>query len=364
MDLGNNIKYYRNKQGLTQEKLAEKMGVSVGAVSKWESGANCPELPLLLRLAQTFQVSLDALTGFELNSQHREMCLTRLKDLTRAKEYEDGLEEVKDILKSYPNDFQVLFDSARFFQLKGIEEADKPSLERAISLYRKVIHFIEQNNNPHVNQEVVENIIAKLLIEVGKYTEALEILKKNNSYNINDFAIAETMVRYLGQSDQALPLLSQEFYLLVSKFFQVCFTFAQAYYHLGRLEEAGDILHRAWPLLDSFLQPDRVSIFDKLLVIYKTHEAVILQGLGQIDQTAQALQEAKTAALRFDQEPNYNLQGLPHFFLEDNYLVYDDFGQNSLEAIGETLLALSADASYTLWKQIQEEQHEENEEEK
>lgn len=360
MNLGNNIKYYRNKQGLTQEKLAEKMGVSVGAVSKWESGANCPELPLLLRLAQTFQVSLDALTGFELNSQHREMCLARLKDLTRAKQYEDGLEEVKDILKSYPNDFQILFDSARFFQLKGIEEADKPSLEQAIFLYRKAIHFIEQNDNPHINQEVVENIIAKLLIEVGKYTEALEILKKNNSYNINDFAIAETMVHYLGQSAQALPLLSQEFYVLVSKFFQICFTFVQAYYQLGRLEEAEDILQRAWPLLDSFLQPDRISIFDKLLVIYKTHEAVILQELGQIDLSAKALREAQKAALRFDQDPNFNLQGLPHFYLEDNYFVYDDFGQNSIKAIGETLLALSADASYKLWEQIQEEKHAKN----
>lgn len=355
MNLGNNIKAYRKKLGLTQEALAEKMGVSVAAVSKWESGANFPELPLLLRLAQTFQVSLDALTGFELNSQHREICLARIKQLTRDKQYPEGAAEVEEILTSYPNDFQILFDSARFFQLKGIEQAHKPSLKRAIELYRKAIRFLDQNDNPHINQEVIENIMAKLLIELGQYTEALSILKKNNRYNINDYLIAETMVRYLKQSDQALPLLSQEYYLLLSKLFSLSLTFAQAYYQLGQLEAALDMLQRSWPLLGSFIQADRVSIFDKMQVIYQAHEAAIFQALGQTDKCVEALREAKKAALRFDQGPNFNLQGFPHFYLQDNYYVYDGFGQDTLSAIGEALLALPADKAYKLWEQIKEE---------
>ncbi|MDO5033706.1 MAG: helix-turn-helix transcriptional regulator [Eubacteriales bacterium] len=355
MELGKRIKAYRKQLGLTQENLAEKMGVSVGAVSKWEAETNCPELPLLLRLAQTFQVSLDALTGFALDNQHRETCLKRLKDLTRHKQYEQGQAEVEEILCSYPQDFHILFEAARFYHLAGIEQDRQTDLERSVFLYRKAIPFLQQNSNPHITREVLENIIAKLLIALGEYEEALQILRKNNANNINDFLIAETQVKHLKQSEQALPLLSQELYLLLSKLLQVSLTLAQAYYQLGRLEEGLDILQRCWPLLASFQQADRVSMFDKVQVIYKSYEAAILHGLRQINQAREALELAKSAALRFDQEPNFQLQGFPHFYLEENYLVYDDFGQNTLDGISEVLRSLPSPGLLDLWETIKEE---------
>ena len=39
------IRFYRKQKGLTQEQLAEAMGVSVAAVSKWEQGQSLPEIP-------------------------------------------------------------------------------------------------------------------------------------------------------------------------------------------------------------------------------------------------------------------------------------------------------------------------------
>lgn len=45
------IRFYRRQEGLTQEQLAEAMGVSVAAVSKWEQGQSLPEIPMLMELA-------------------------------------------------------------------------------------------------------------------------------------------------------------------------------------------------------------------------------------------------------------------------------------------------------------------------
>lgn len=53
----------RRKSGLSQEQLAEKIGVSRQTVSKWENGAALPELEKLITLAQCFHVTLDELTG-------------------------------------------------------------------------------------------------------------------------------------------------------------------------------------------------------------------------------------------------------------------------------------------------------------
>lgn len=64
MTLGSRIGLLRREKGLKQEELAEHMGVSPQAVSKWENDLNCPDIALLPRLAQILGVTVDhLLTG-------------------------------------------------------------------------------------------------------------------------------------------------------------------------------------------------------------------------------------------------------------------------------------------------------------
>lgn len=59
--LGSRIAELRRNAGLTQETLAEKLGVTPQAVSKWETGSACPDISLLTQLARTLGVSVDEL---------------------------------------------------------------------------------------------------------------------------------------------------------------------------------------------------------------------------------------------------------------------------------------------------------------
>lgn len=63
--LGKSILQQRKKKGLTQEALANLLGVSNQAVSKWEADQCCPDVQLLPALADVFEISLDALFGRE-----------------------------------------------------------------------------------------------------------------------------------------------------------------------------------------------------------------------------------------------------------------------------------------------------------
>jgi len=56
-----NVVYFRNLLGLSQNKLAEKLGVSPQAISKWERGICCPDISLLPALSRVFEVSIDEL---------------------------------------------------------------------------------------------------------------------------------------------------------------------------------------------------------------------------------------------------------------------------------------------------------------
>lgn len=63
--LGKTIASYRRKLGLTQEQLAQRLDVTNQAVSKWETDQSCPDTLLLPRIADVFEISIDALFGRE-----------------------------------------------------------------------------------------------------------------------------------------------------------------------------------------------------------------------------------------------------------------------------------------------------------
>lgn len=61
MNLGKNISELRKKNNLTQEELANMLGVSPQAVSKWENDTACPDIALLPKIAEIFGVTIDEL---------------------------------------------------------------------------------------------------------------------------------------------------------------------------------------------------------------------------------------------------------------------------------------------------------------
>ena len=56
---------FRKQQGLSQEQLGEKLGVTRQTVSKWELGVTTPEMDKLILLADLFHISIDELVGRE-----------------------------------------------------------------------------------------------------------------------------------------------------------------------------------------------------------------------------------------------------------------------------------------------------------
>ena len=62
--LGANIRRLRKEAGLTQEQLAEAMGVTTGAVYKWEAGKASTELEMLVDIAEFFETSVDVLLDY------------------------------------------------------------------------------------------------------------------------------------------------------------------------------------------------------------------------------------------------------------------------------------------------------------
>lgn len=153
--LNENIRNYRKQMSLTQEQLAEAMGVSVATVSKWENGSVSPDVGMLAELADFFQVSVDVLLGYKWNKRSMGQCAEYIRGLRDERAYEEGVTEAKKALQKYPNNFPVvyecgklLFHAAENWNRERIPGRDKEHIERflyAQDVLKKALELYEQN---------------------------------------------------------------------------------------------------------------------------------------------------------------------------------------------------------------------------
>ncbi|NLC67171.1 MAG: helix-turn-helix transcriptional regulator [Clostridium sp.] len=80
MELGSQIRYYRNKLDISQERLAEKIYVSRQSISNWETNKNYPDVNSLIRLSEVFNISLDILMKGDLEKMKKEISEKDQKD--------------------------------------------------------------------------------------------------------------------------------------------------------------------------------------------------------------------------------------------------------------------------------------------
>lgn len=69
MTFAENVKMLRKQAGMSQEQLAEKLGVSRQAVTKWETGAGIPDIENIMAISALFDISIDDLLSNERDSK-------------------------------------------------------------------------------------------------------------------------------------------------------------------------------------------------------------------------------------------------------------------------------------------------------
>ncbi len=79
--LANNIAFYRKKFGYTQEALADKLGITFQAISKWENEQSCPDILILPELAEIFGISIDELFDTDKKGVKKEIHYDLVPDL-------------------------------------------------------------------------------------------------------------------------------------------------------------------------------------------------------------------------------------------------------------------------------------------
>lgn len=85
MNLGNNLFQARKKSGLSQEAVAEKLGVSRQTISKWETDETVPDIYQSKRLAKLYNLSLDELIEFDIDEKEIEEIIKNTNEKKESK---------------------------------------------------------------------------------------------------------------------------------------------------------------------------------------------------------------------------------------------------------------------------------------
>ena len=109
MNLGEKIKSLRKKRGVSQEYLADRLGISFQAVSKWETGTTLPDVTLIPSIASFFGVSTDELFDFDVYgiSKKIEAIVDEWKDYLDS-DPDKAETIIRDALKTYPGNEVLL----------------------------------------------------------------------------------------------------------------------------------------------------------------------------------------------------------------------------------------------------------------
>ena len=351
MTLSENIRAARKQRRLTQEQLAEALGVTAGAVYKWESGLSVPELELLVEMADFFDSSVDALLGYRMQDKRIEAITDRLGELCRSRDAA-AIAEAEKALKRWPNSFEIVWSCADVYLLFGAETRSRDCLQRALELLEQARRLLGQNRDPEIGEITICGRIANVWMELGELEKGLDILKENNAGGMFNDDIGVVLAVYLDRPEEAEPYLAKALLQSASALLDTIAGYVFVFEARGDNASAREIV--SWGL--TFLQglkreeraPDFLDKLDAEMLVLLAHT---LLAAGQAEEARASVQKAAATARRFDARPDYGLTALRFAAIPGSVSARDGLGATAAGSIGTLLRMLKDPTLDALWKE-------------
>lgn len=218
MTIGQRIKACRKERGLTQGQLAELIGVSTQAVSKWETDAGMPDISQIVPLAKVLEVSTDKLLGHTDEEYERE--LQEIKNFHRGINFISDIEKAKKLYEMslkffdrYPDEPEIalkcLESYIELFAQKELDVSEKLFMEECERYSNSIFRY--ENNSDNVCKTYY--LLARAYGLCGEANKAENVMK-NLPYIYGDREYWEAEIAYAdGNYDIALEKIKRSFAL-------------------------------------------------------------------------------------------------------------------------------------------------------
>lgn len=244
-NMGKVIQAKRRAKGMTQEQLAQLVGVSSAAVSKWETASALPDVALLCPLARALDCTPDELLDFkpQLTEQEVDTLGETAECMFQAGKWQKAWDFCEGRLREYPGDLYLAFRCgglyAKYLAVSGQEEQASRQLRRAIQLMERACALTDEESQraallslaglyvledrlddamatldrlPGCNQDA-QNMRASILLRQGKLDEAEQLETANLSVHLHNAQLSllglANIAKQRGDRQKQLELLDR-----------------------------------------------------------------------------------------------------------------------------------------------------------
>ena len=360
LSLPANISKLRKERSMTQEQLAEALGVTFASVSKWERGVATPELNLIAEMADLFGVSLDAIVGYEVQDGSIVALEERIHQLQREKKYSEAITEAEKALIRYPNDFRIVYRCGELYAVASIERNNENELHRCIALLEQAILLLPQNNDPDISEVSIQNEIAQCYIVLGKHEKGLDLLKKYNVGGVHNALIAMTYTGNNGfDPKDAEPYMMGAWGNIVTSAVRTMMAYANYYFKTEDYALSRDALIWLSDMLQGIkIDSNAVAYVDKVIAPCYSECANLSLLLGEQEKVEPYLRRAYHIASAFDAAPTFKISNIK-FCVGDfeKATAYDDLGESAVSSVVKQITQENRDKRlFSIWRKIVDEE--------
>lgn len=282
-NLGKNIAGLRKKSDITQDQLAEQLGVSVSAVSQWENGRTMPDISAIPVLCHIFDVTSDELLGIDREKDEEEIKrinaeANRLLDHAHTAKAEKLL---LDAYSRFPNNYDIMVSLMRLYfvlshsyEYDGSEQQKKreeKNLQKSISYAKKILEGCrDEESRISANQ-----VLCFAFDGIGETEKAIEIAQKMPTMSVCRESLLSTVskdrARYESRQEEYLVLLQKLCLLLDTNHIQ----FSDGTCAYGAHEEAA-LAQKIIDILDILFEEKDFGFFHFVLMDANLHIAKII----------------------------------------------------------------------------------------
>lgn len=353
-NVGENLRKWRKQKELTQEQLAERLGVSVGVISKWELGQSEPEASVLIKMAGCFEISVDCLLGYCVESKSKSELMEQMEKAIEKKEYEECVKAVDMLLTRYPNVFDVVYACGKNLFFVGMETKKKEILKRAVRQMERAKQLIGQNQDESISELLIEIEIAQAYLMTGEREKGVERLKKNNPCGINDDLIGFAYAAEGWKCEQAKRYLSNALLEHICGLVRVVCGYVNVFYAQKEYDLYVEILQWAIQINNGLKREGKPNFLEKTNALLYAVMAGGYAAKGEWEQAECVLKQAREQAEKFDSQPDYCSKNIKYCDEETKGTAHDDMGSSAVEGIERILgedLWEQGDRLWKLWKE-------------
>lgn len=317
LNLGTVIKSLRNERRFTQEQLSEMLGVSTAAVSKWECGSAYPDITLLPKLAECFNVSLDYLFGYNIAEKHTiPEVIAEAAALSRGGKRDDSIALLSRTLVRYPNNHRLIFELSRH---KFVGARHKSGTERAAMINEAAEGFvyIAENSDDPDRRAWAVHFLTTISIERRDFDKAREynrqLLGGDGLYPRVSRAVIDMIQN---NNKDAYARLMETIYGTLYEFSLLIAWIAPYHYEHGDFDEIIKEYTRAVHILEEFA--DTGLFYNDLSCCHETL-AMVYAEQKEYERCLFHLEEACRFSLMhdsMDSHPMYNIRSIVGEMLE------------------------------------------------